>query len=379
MKNSKFIQAIIQMQYVSRWNEHSPRFKDSAASHSFRCASIAILIGIIEDRIFANPVDKLRLVARALLHDMNETVTGSIKHVTKKDILVAAHIRELEQEVSEGIVAYLSKSLQPHFHDFIVHAEDDSYIGRLVKEIDSFDAMLFCMREYKLDSNPYFKTQYEKLQNSLSQCACPSIKWLLSALGSDKGVSQFLHHILDLDRIERWGGSFNLIPDNDATHSFRVAALSLFNGMLEAYRFGVNDINLYRLLGKSIMHDIVEGISGDVASPIKKSSAQIRAAFEKYEQEVSRGIVMQLPPIFHDEIIDFMVHAKDDTYEGTLVDISDKLDALIKSNLEMRNNPHYADIYYQQLVNIQHRHENSSTIFFLAYILHDLTYANYVR
>ncbi|MHA6483268.1 YfbR-like 5'-deoxynucleotidase [Paenibacillus sp. strain BS8-2] len=379
MKNSRYTNAIIQMQYVSRWKEFSPRFKDNAASHSFRCAAFAIMIGLIEEKITGHSINKLQLVARALLHDLNETVTGSIKYVTKKDIHVADHIRHLESEVSKEIVSHLSRSLQPHFYDYIVDAEDDTYVGRLVQAIDSFDAMLFCMREYELDGSPYFTSKFEQLRTELTASQYPSIVWLLQALEMDKGVRQFLDHILNLDLIDRWGGSFNLIPDNDATHSFRVAAMSLWNGLLEKERFGQQNIDLYRLLGKSIMHDIVEGVSGDVASPIKKSSAVVREAFERYEQEVARNMVEQLPEFFHEEMMDFLVNAKDDTYEGVLVDVGDKLDALIKSNLEMRNNPHYGEKYYGQLIHIQHHYEQPCVIFFLAYILHDLTYDHFVR
>lgn len=379
MNNSRFTSGIIGMQYVSRWKEYSPRYKDNAASHSFRCASIAILIGMIEEKVYGQRMDKLALVARALLHDMNETVTGSIKYVTKKDKHLAAHIQKLEAEVSKKIVSQLSKSLQPRFYDYIVNAEDDSYIGQLVRGIDSFDAMLFCKREYELDSSPSFKVKYEELRDDLAHSPCASILWLLRHSETNEGVKQFLAHILNLDLIERWGGSFNLIPDNDATHSFRVAAMSLFNGILETERFGIKNIDLYRLICKSIMHDIVEGVSGDVASPIKKSSPAIRHAFEQYEQEVARDMVAELPTFMHEELTDFLVHAKDATYEGQLVDIADKIDALIKSNLEMRNNPHYGDKYYEQLVHIQHHYENPCVIFFLAYILHDLTYDHFVR
>lgn len=379
MNNSRFTNAIIGMQYVSRWKEYSPRYKDNAASHSFRCASIAILAGIVEEQHFDNKIDKLQLVARALLHDLNETVTGSIKYVTKKDRHVADHIQTLEAEVSKNIVSQLSKSLQPRFYDYIVDAEDGTYTGQIVRGIDSFDAMLFCKREYERDSSPLFKEKYEELRMDLLNSPCRSIQWLLEQSERDEGIRQYLHHILNLDLIERWGGSFNLVPDNDATHSFRVAAMSLFNGLLEAERFGRKDIDLYRLLGKSILHDVVEGVSGDVASPIKKSSPAIRQAFEQYEREVAREMVSKLPAFLHSELTDFLVHAKDDTYEGELVDIADKIDALIKSNLEMRNNPHYGEKYYQQLVHIQHHYEHPCVIFFLAYILHDLTYDHFVR
>lgn len=378
MNNGQFTNTILQMQYVPRWSEYAPRFKDNAASHSFRCAAIAIMVGLIEEKLFNNSIDKLKLVARALLHDLNETVTSSIKHVTKKDSLVAAHIKLLEKQVSQDIVSNLSKSLRPFFYDYIVDAEDNSYIGQLVNAIDTFDAMLFCHREYIADNNAFFHKQFIYFNQLMHQSNLQSIKWLVQEFDKQEGVYEFISYIVNLDKVERWNGNFNLIPDNDATHSFRVAALSLFNGLLERERFDNKQIDIYRLVGRSTLHDLVEERTGDTISKIKKSTKDIKDAFEQYEKEVARSMVHKLPLFFHDELIDFMVECKDETYEGELVDIADKIDALIKSNLEMRNNPHYASTYYEQLTKIQHRYENPCVIFFLAYILHDLTYSSLI-
>lgn len=379
MNNSHYVKAIFQMQYVSRWQEFSPRYKDNAASHSFRCGAIAVLISIIEERLYNKPLLPSELVGKALLHDLNETVTGSIKYITKKEQTLYHHIHKLENEVNKELVGYLSKSLQASFTDYIVYAEDNSYTGNLVRAIDSFDAMLFCKRESSLQHSSYFTDRYEQIREDLLHCEYESIRWLLLALEQDEGIAQFLDYILNLDLIERWGGSFNLIPDNDATHSFRVAALCLFNAHLEKEKYNVAHINMYSVLGKAIMHDVVEGVSGDVASPIKRSSAEIKQAFVNYEQQVARDMVINLPSFMQEEMMDFLVHAKDDSYEGLLVDIADKLDALIKSNLEMRNNPHYVSKYEQQLTHIQHHYENPSVIFFLAYILHDITYDHFMK
>lgn len=379
MNNSHYFKSIIQMQYVRRWQEFSPRYIDNAASHSFRCASIAVLISIVERRLLQKDIPAALLIGRALLHDLNETVTGSIKYVTKKEKSLAGHIQRLENEVNRQLVSKLSKSLQNSFTEYIVYAEDDSYIGGLVREIDSFDAMLFCKRESDLQQGGYFAARYHELRSQLLQSKYDSIRWLLHAQEQDQGVAQFLHYILNLDLIERWGGSFNLIPDNDATHSFRVAAIALFNAHLEKEKYNHAHINLYALLGKAIMHDVVEGVSGDVASPIKHSSAEIKQAFAQFEAQVARDMVHELPSFMIEDMMDFLVYAKDDSYEGELVDIADKIDALIKSNLEIRNNPHYASKYEQQLIQIQHRYENPSVIFFLAYILHDLTFDHIMR
>lgn len=379
MKNGKFTNAIIRMQYLPRWGEYAPRFKDNEASHSFRCASIAIIIGIIEEKICDNPINKLSLFGRSLLHKINVTSVGSLKYVTKKHSLVVDHINELERQANLEIVSYLSNSMRPYFHDYIVDAEDDSYIGSLVKEIDAFSSMLFCHREDVTDANPFFRDQYHQFHERLELSQLASMNWLLQEFDKREGVYEFLHYITNLDVIERWSGNHNLVPDNDATHSFRVSALSLFNGLLERERFGKTDIDVYRLVGKAALHDMSEFLGGDPSSLLKGKSPEIHNAFKQYEQEVALSMVHKLPAWFHEELTDFMVNSKDDTYEGELLDIADKIDALIKSNLEMRNNPHYAETYYSQLTMIQHKYENPSVIFFLAYILHDLTYANLIK
>lgn len=379
MKNGKFTGAIIQMQFVPRWSEHAPRFEDNAASHSFRCAAIALLAGLAEERLFGVRIDKLKLTTRALWANMSHTLTGSIKHVTKKETHVAEHIRTIELELSKEIVSYLSKSLQPAAYDAIVDAQDDTYIGRLVEAIGTFDAFLFCHRESVYGSNPFFRSKVQELGSKIASYDIPSIKWLSEQFHKQEGVREFLDNILNLDTVQRWNGSYNLVPDNDATHSFRVASLAFFNGLLEKERFGVSHIDLYRLVGKSILHDLPEIVSGDVVSKIKHRSPELKQAFEQYERQTAESMIARLPEPFHDALTDFMANPKSSDYEGEMVDIADKLDALIKAGLEMRNNPHYAETYYDQLVSIQHRFENPSVIFFLAYILHDLTYANFAK
>jgi len=378
MKNGKFTNTIIRMQYVPRWSEYAPRFEDNASAHSFRCAALSIMIGIIEEKICNQPLDKLKLLGRCLWGDLKNTGTGSIKHVTKKESLVMNHIRDFERELSKEIVSYLSKSLQAQAFDYIVNAQDESHIGRLVDAIDTLDAYLYCHRESRYDTNPFFHTKYRELEQVLRGTELSSIHWLLDEYDKNEGLYEFIQYIMNLDTVKRWNGSYNLVPDNDATHSFRVASLALFNGLLEIERFGNKNIDLYKLLAKATLHDLPEALSGDVVSIFKHNNSDIKHAFEQYEKETAQFMINKLPPIFHEDMTEFIVHSKSDDENGELVDISDKLDALIKASLEMRNNPHYADTYYNQLVKVQHRYENPCVVFFLAYILHDLTYSNLI-
>jgi putative hydrolase of HD superfamily len=376
MRNGTFIDTIIKMQFVPRWGEFAPHFEDTAASHSFRSAAIAILVGIIEDKYYGNQVDKLGLLGKALWSNLKNTGTGSIKHVTKKENLVAEFIRAYENEISKNITLLLSKSIQPFAYAYIVNTKDDSYVGKLVDAIDTLDAFLFCHRESQYGTNPYFHAKSVELRESLLACNLPSITWIIHEFDKQEGVYDFIGYLVNLDTVKRWNGNYNLVPDNDATHSFRVASLALFNGLIEREKFNKTNIDLYKLVGKAILHDTPEAIGGDTGQTLKISNSETKKAFESYEKDIARSMIEKLPLPFHDELTELMVESKSDDYEGQMVDIADKLDALLKANMEMRNNPYYAETYYNQLKKIQHTYENPSVIFFLAYILHDLTYSN---
>ncbi|MFP3727100.1 YfbR-like 5'-deoxynucleotidase [Priestia filamentosa] len=377
MENGKFIKTIIHMQNVPRWDEYAPHYEDNAANHSFRCAAYATIACLVEEIHYKNAVDKFKIIGRALFHDLNETITGSIKHITKKDPFVQEHIRVFEQEASKEIVSSLSKSLQATFYDYVVNAEDESFEGRLVDAIDTFDAMLFCHREMLYGSNPIFRKKFREFHEKLTAHDIQSVRWLVQEFDKREGVYEFLNNILMMDTIARWKGNFNLVKDNDSSHTFRATALSVFNGLLEKIKYG-KTIDMYLLTGKTIFHDLVEAVTGDILGPVKHSNPKIKEAFELYEKKVASSMIESLPSFLRSEITELMVECKNNTYEGQMVDISDKLDALMKASLEMKNNQsEYAETYYRQLKKIQHKFTNESVVFFLAYILHDITHSSY--
>lgn len=372
MKNGKFIYELTKVQNFPRWDDYVPRFQDNTASHSYRCAVYGLIASLVENELYQGDVDVLKVVCRSVFHDLNETITGTMKHKTKKDPLVAEHIKRLEKSASEKMVSYLSKSLQPIFKDFIVDAEDSSAEGCLVDAIDTFDAMLFCYRETKFNSATYFVKKYEELAASLRNHTSASIRWMVEQVDRETDVYKFMMSVMGLDRVGRWMGKFNTIQDNDATHCFRTASLAIFLGYLEREKYDV-EIDMLKLVGRTLLHDLPEDYTGDVLGPVKHSSEETKEAFGEYERKVGKQMVDLLPEFLREQFIDYVVNAKDADYEGELVDIVDKLDALIKSSIEKRVNAfEYELTYRRQLNRIQEKYENPSVIFFLAYILHDL-------
>ena len=372
MHNGTFIRKMTRMQNVQRWDEYAPHYHDNAASHSFRVAVFSLIAAYVEKEN-GREVDLFDLLGKAIFHDMNEVQTGPIMHRTKKEPTLIGHIERMERTASLGLVELLSQSLRPHFHRFVVEAEDDSFEGRIVDGIDSFDAMLFVRREVAHGS-PHFDEKLEEMKSALRHHPIDSVRWLFDQVEAETDVLRFIENVMRMDSVRRWKGRFNTIDDNDAIHGFRAAALGMFSGLLEREKYDV-DVDVAELVARLLCHDLVEGVTGDVLGPVKHSTQETGAAFEAYERAESERLLGLLPEYMQPAFRRYMADSKDDTYEGMLVDMMDKLDALIKMNMERKmNGAEYEVTYREQLRKVQMRYENPSMIFFLAYILHDLDY-----
>lgn len=374
MQNGRFINTITKLQNEPRWAEHYPRFESDAQTHSYGVGVYSLLCGLIERELYQQEVDMEQVVCGAVYHDINETQIGPMKHRTKKEEGVEALIKQLEHEENKKIVSYLSTSLQPAFYKFIVEAENTNTIeGKIVDAMDSFEAMMFCHRECRDGSkSEFFQKTFDALAEQMRHHECQSVRYMMQAFDERGSFYDFMYDVLMLDRIDRWKGRFSVIRDQDAMHSNRAAALAIFFSVLETVKFGT-EINIFRVVAKVLCHDIPEIRTGDVNGPVKHSTPEMKKAFADYEERVATEIVKQLPDFLQPFFLDFMVDAKSNDIEGELVAICDKVDALIKSNMERRiNAKEYELSYRKQLKSIQQKYDNPCVVFFLAYILHDM-------
>ncbi|MCK1999932.1 HD domain-containing protein [[Brevibacterium] frigoritolerans] len=373
-KNSELFHILYRLSIIPRWSDFSPKYQDSTASHSYRVAVLSLLIGLTENIKYNRNLNIEKILGRAIFHDMNEVVTGPIKHSTKKNKIVQSYIKELEREAAVNIADYVSGSLKKHFYDFIVEAEDDTPEGKIVRIADTFDALLFSAREIQAHNQFHFPEAYEQSKTELLQSEFQSVKDMLVEFENPKSdTHKFLMTVLQMDQIKRWTGRFNTYPDNDATHSFRAAAIGFFFALYEREKSGINT-DIVRLIGKILFHDLPEAISGDVNGPVKHQSEKIKKAFEKYERSVAIEMVEWIPDYLKKYLEDYLLDPKDQTPEGYRVDIVDKTDALIKCLIEMkRNSREYELAFKRQIGIIQGKYfEYPSVQFFLATILHDL-------
>ncbi|WP_394555479.1 5'-deoxynucleotidase (plasmid) [Priestia aryabhattai] len=377
-KNSELFHVLYRLSIIPRWSDFSPKYEDSTASHSYRVAVLSLLIGLTENAKYNRNLDIEKILGKAIFHDLNEVITGPIKHSTKKNEIVGKYIKELEREASISIAECVSGSLKDYFYTYIVAAEDNTPEGRIVDLADTFDAMLFSARELQALNYFHFPQAYEDSKRRILKSEYQSVKDLVEEFERpDSTYRKFLMTVLKMDQIKRWSGRFNAYADNDATHSFRAAAIGLFFALYEKEKHGIN-IDITRLIGKILFHDLPEAISGDVNGPVKHQSENIKKAFEEYETSVAKEIVQWVPSYLREYVDDYLLDPKDNTPEGIRVDIVDKTDALIKSLLEMkRNSKEYELAFKRQIGILQNKYfERPSVQFFLATILHDLYFAS---
>lgn len=377
-RNIELFNLIYRLSIIPRWGDFTPRYEDTSASHSYRVAVIAMMIALEENAKYNRNLDMQKIIGRAIFHDFNEAITGPIKHCAKKNPIVGDVIKELEEEAAKEIASRFDEPYHSYLYDYIVNGEDDTPEGRVVDIADTFDALLFSSREIQSLNHFHFPKVYEDSKRYLVKSEFQSVRDMLFEFERiDSRYRKFLMSVLEMSRIKRWSDKLNTYPDNDATHTFRAAAMGMFFALYESTEKGI-EVDIPRLLGKILLHDLPETITGDMKGTVKHQNEKIKKAFEKYEQAAAQEILEWTPSVLQEQLADYILDPKDKTTEGLLVDVVDKIDALVKSHIELyRNTTEYQKTYDYQRSNLLKKYpEEPSVQYFYEEILDHLDIAN---
>ena len=106
--------------------------------------------------------------------------------------------------------------------------------------------------------------------------------------------SNFFAYISRMKLIKRWGLMRNTQPENDMEHSMQVVMLAHGMGVIANRRFGAS-VDLGKIALIAAYHDASEVITGDMATPIKYFSPDIRRAYGEIEQMACSRLTAMLP------------------------------------------------------------------------------------
>lgn len=147
--------------------------------------------------------------------------------------------------------------------------------------------------------------------------------------------SAFYAMLSRMKYINRWGLMRNTKNENLSEHSLETAFIAHALGIINREIFN-GDIDAEHLAVLAMYHDVTEIITGDMPTPVKYYSPQIRAAYREVEQEAGKELLTGLPESLRKHYTEYIVESETKQEYHKFVKAADKLSALIKC-LEEKN------------------------------------------
>lgn len=141
--------------------------------------------------------------------------------------------------------------------------------------------------------------------------------------------SKFFAVISRMKYINRWALMRNTINENISEHSLEVAFIAHVLALIRNKRFGGN-VSPERCALLAMYHDVTEIITGDLPTPIKYYSHEIKGVYDEIEQKAKNTLVSYLPDDLKEDFEPLFCKTPQEEEAWTLVKAADKLSALIK-------------------------------------------------
>ncbi|ATH60804.1 MULTISPECIES: YfbR-like 5'-deoxynucleotidase [Staphylococcus] len=176
------------------------------------------------------------------------------------------------------------------------------------------------------------------------------------------GIHQYFKRLSDLEKLIRLPGKFKYFEHNVAAHSFKVTKIAQYLGTVEEYHG--NEVDWKSLYEKALNHDFAEIFTGDIKTPVKYASGELKKLFSQVEEEmVDHFISEEIPEQYQAIYRKRLQEGKDDSLEGQILSVADKIDLLYETfgEIQKRNpEPLFFEIYEMSLETImQFDHLNS--------------------
>lgn len=188
------------------------------------------------------------------------------------------------------------------------------------------------------------------------------------------GMHEYLKSLSDLEMINRAPGYFKFEQHNVAAHSFKVTQAAQMLGDIEEQ--AGNDIDWRSLYEKALNHDYTERFIGDIKTPVKYATHELRQMLARVDTSLTENFIKkEIPKKFQSAYERRFAEGKDDTLEGKILSVADKIDLMYESFGEIQKGnpePVYMDIYKSSLTAIMKFREMASVQYFLKRILPEL-------
>ena len=145
------------------------------------------------------------------------------------------------------------------------------------------------------------------------------------------------HFFADMARmryINRWGLMRNTQQENIQEHSLQVAMIAHCLALIGNRIYG-KSYDPERIMALAAYHEASEVITGDMATPIKYSSPQLRDAYKHMEQIAGQQLLAMLPGELQADYKPLLLQAEDENHQ--IVKAADRIAAYLKCVEELKS------------------------------------------
>lgn len=125
----------------------------------------------------------------------------------------------------------------------------------------------------------------------------------------------------------------NMQDENDAEHSLQVAIIAHMIAVIGKERYQ-REINPEQVLALGIYHDATEAVTGDLPTPVKYHSNELRDAYHRFEEIAAERLVHMLPVDLRSSFTPYLI--QEAGYPRDIVKAADRISAYIKCLEEQR-------------------------------------------
>ena len=143
----------------------------------------------------------------------------------------------------------------------------------------------------------------------------------------------FFAYVSRLRYIRRWGLMRSVMPENDAEHSLQVAMIAHAIAIMGRDRYG-RQVDPEHVLALGVYHDVSEVITGDMPTPVKYQTDELRRSYKDVERMANERVLSMLPEGLRPAYVPYLSVPED--YDRQLLKAADSISAYLKCLEEKR-------------------------------------------
>jgi putative hydrolases of HD superfamily len=149
------------------------------------------------------------------------------------------------------------------------------------------------------------------------------------------GIHAYFRSLNELERIIRCPGKFKFEEHSVSAHSWKVVQYAKTLADIEE-RNGVS-IDWKKLYEITSSHDYGEIFIGDIKTPVKHSSKELRSLIQQVEEGMIEYFIEEnIPEDFKAIFRKQLREGKDDSVEGLILEVADKMDQVYEAFAELQ-------------------------------------------